>query len=66
MPNLKFLVILASMVLLGLLLQFEAIYTEYQVKEFQTSGVHVCFFSPYSLRWVVQLIGVLALGLTCS
>ena len=58
---------LASLVVLGFIIQFEAIYSEYIFSTNKTeSEITFCFFSPYYLRWLVQILGIMGLLLSSS
>ena len=66
--NTLLLLALLSLVILGLVFQLQAFYLDYIIKKsrIESPGLMICFHSPYYRRWVVQLLGILGLGLSCA
>jgi hypothetical protein len=67
-PHRVIIIALASIVIFGLWLQIDAIQYDYFVtrSRIESPGLTICFYSPYSKRWTVLLLGMLGIELACS
>ncbi len=51
-------ILLASILIMGLIIQFDAVYTEYLIRKLENdgSGIFFCFRSSYQNLWIVSLL----------